>query len=85
MNPAPKAPDESTYSGRFAARLRALREKAGLTGQQAAEAIRQAGYELGERSYYNWESGKASPPIDAFPVLAKVLKQASPRTLLPTE
>ncbi len=85
MNPAPRQPDHSTYSGRFAARLRELREKTNMTGQQMAEAIREAGYELGERSYYNWESGKSEPPLDVLPVLAKLFGLSSPRLMLPKE
>lgn len=83
MNPAPKKPDETTYSGRFAARLRMLREKTGMTGMEFSAAIRQEGYKLGQRTYFDWETGRTTPPLDAFPVLAKVLKMKSPRTLLP--
>lgn len=71
MNPAPKKPDESTYSGRFAARLRKLREKRGLTGQEAAEAVTNAGYAVAQRSYYAWEAAQNEPPLDAFPAIAR--------------
>jgi transcriptional regulator with XRE-family HTH domain len=62
-----------------------LREKAGLTGQEMAARVQSLGYTMGERSYYNWEAGRATPPLEAFPVLAKALGQASPRSLLPKE
>ena len=83
MSPAQKQPDQSSYRGRFAARLRMLREKTGMTGQEFAQALRNSGYKLGERTYYDWESGGGSPPIEVYPLLAKLLKQKSPRTLLP--
>lgn len=83
MNPAPKKPDESTYSGRFAARLRMLREKAGLTIEEMAAALGVAGHETAVRTLYHWEAGRREPPVKAYPSLAAVLKQKSPRTLLP--
>lgn len=83
MNPAPKKPDESTYSGRFAARLRMLREKRGLTAKEAAEAIRSAGYSLSERTYYAWESAANMPPYDALPTLAEVLGASQVGRLFP--
>ena len=85
MSPARKPVDQSTYSGRFAARLRELREKAGLTGEEFSDAIRAEGYKLGSRTYYDWESGRTTPPLDVFPILAKLFKFKSPRALLPTE
>lgn len=83
MSPAARTPDETTYSGRFAARLRMLREKAGLSVDDVVENLRSQGYQLGERSYYNWESGRAIPPMNVFPLLAQTLKQKTPRSLLP--
>ncbi len=84
MNPTAKSPDESTYSGRFAARLRMLREKTGMTGQEMGQAIRDAGYKVGQTTYYDWESGRTTPPLDAFPILADTLHLNSVRMLLPT-
>lgn len=52
----------------FADELKAMREKAGLTQQQAAE---RAGLPL--RSYQNWEGGARRPRPDAVLPLAKVL------------
>ena len=85
MNPAPKQPDQSTYSGRFAARLRELREKTGMTGQQAAEAIAKAGYKVAQRTYYGWEIATSTPPLDAFPAIAYAFKVKKVRDLLPVE
>lgn len=84
MSPARKPVDESTYSGRFAARLRELREKRGLTVQEAAESISKAGYQIAERGYYSWESHKNQPPLDAFPALAEAFSLKRIRDLLPT-
>ncbi|MGN6545458.1 MAG: helix-turn-helix transcriptional regulator [Aureliella sp.] len=83
MNPAPKRPDDAKYSGRFAIHLRALREAAGLTGQDAAKAITKAGYKVAQRSYYAWEAAQNEPPLDAFPALAKVFKLKKIGDLLP--
>ncbi|HBE71807.1 MAG TPA: hypothetical protein DDW52_26995 [Planctomycetaceae bacterium] len=85
MSPAAKEPDQSSYSGRFAARLRMLREKTGLTGKEAVAELNRVGYGVKQTTYYNWESGRSEPPLDAYPELAKMLGLSSPRTLLPNE
>lgn len=85
MAPAPKKPDETTYAGRFAARLRVLREKRGLTGQDAAVAITEAGYSVAQRSYYAWEAAQNEPPLDALPAIAKALGLRGVRDLMPTK
>lgn len=84
MSPAAKEPDQSTYSGRFAARLRMLREKAGLSVQDVISGVNHGGFPLKQTAYYNWESGRNEPPLNAYPVVASVLK-VKPRSLLPTE
>jgi len=66
MPPARKEPDPSTYSGRCAARLRMLREKAGLTVGEVAAACG-----VTTKRMYNWESGLHDPRLDAIPKLAK--------------
>lgn len=78
MNPAPKAPDQSTYSGRFAARLRSLREKAGVN---VSDLVSAAG--VSQSTYYNWEAGATTPPLNAMPALAKALGLKSTRVLFP--
>ena len=85
MNPAPKQPDQSSYSGRFAARLRSLREKNGLTVDELAAAVSEAGHAVSPRSIYNWEQGTTSPPVNAYPGLAKAFKLKSPRVILPED
>lgn len=73
MSPATTQPDKSTYSGRFAARLRELREKRKLTVQEAAQLVRDSGHELTDRAFYNWESGKYFPPTNALPAIAAAM------------
>ena len=85
MSPAPIQPNLETYAGRFAFRLRTLREKTGMTGKQFADALQGEGYKLTTATYYRWESGESQPPLNALPKLAELLGQKSPRTLLPLE
>ena len=80
----PKLIDVSSYSGRFAERLRTLREKAKLTAEQAAEAVSEAGFAVAKRTYYGWEGGTRQPPFDALPAIAKALGQ-SIRSIMPAE
>jgi len=80
MNPRPrKAIDTSTYSGRFAERLRMLREKAGMTPMELAQ---KTGFP--KNTHQRWETDTNSPPVNAYPILAKALG-VSVRTLLPKE
>lgn len=65
--PARKGPDESEYRGRCAARLRMLRERAGLTVEEVAE---KAG--ITAARLYSWESGRAEPPLNLLPQLAAI-------------
>jgi len=80
MTPKRKEPDLSTYAGRFAARLRMLREKAGLTVEQVASTLG-----VSYRAVYHWERGMADPKIAYFPQLAKLYGLKSVRGLLPQE
>ncbi len=73
MSPAQKPLDESTYSGRFAARLRMLREKTGMNGQEMADAITQSGFDTPMRTHYGWKSGRRDAPLNAFPAIAAAL------------
>ena len=82
MGRPPKPVDETTYAGRFAARLRTLREKAGMTGEEMANAITKAGFACPERTYYRWESGRHAPPLNAMPSIAAAMA-VSVRTLFP--
>jgi len=77
MRPARKEPDTATYSGRFAVRLRTLREKAGLSIAELADITG-----IHPKSLYDWEAGKPTFRLDVLPDLAEALG-VKPRTLLP--
>jgi transcriptional regulator with XRE-family HTH domain len=78
MSPRPrKEIDTSTYSGRFAARLRALRDNAGMTVPELAEKCG-----IPESTLFHWECGKRSPVNEEFPALAEALGVKT-RTLFP--
>ena len=77
--PSKKDPDTRMYSGRFAARLTALREKAGLSVEDLVEIT---GFP--KRTLYRWEEGLRMPPVDAYPKLAEALG-VKVRTLLPED
>ena len=78
MSPARKSPDTSTYSGRFAVRLRSLREKAGLTVPQLAELV---GAKM--NTVYSWEQGSRSPNMEDLPIIAEALELKNVRSLIP--
>ena len=80
MSPKRKAPDATTYSGRFAIRLRTLREKAKLTISEVAEAL-----EASPNTIYSWESGTRAPNVADFPQVAEVLKLKKTKDLFPNE
>ena len=73
-----KTVDTSTYEGRFAARLKELREKAKLTPEQVAEAL---GVTL--KMVYSYEDGSHLPKVAAYPRLAELFKQKKVNALLP--
>lgn len=72
-----KEVDTSTYEGRFAVRLRTLREKKKLTVEELAE-----GSGIPAATIYTWESARFTPGLGHLPKLAKAL-QLKVRTLLP--
>jgi len=74
-----KAVDTSTYSGRFAVRLRQLRDERGLSIPELA-AITGVPY----RTQQNWENGTNFPQAESFPILAKAFG-ISIAELLPKE
>lgn len=80
----PKQVDESTYSGRLAVRIRALRNEAGMDVDTLAKAVTKKGYKVGTSTLYHWENGTLQPQLDALPALAKALK-VDLLTLLPSE
>ena len=72
-----KEVDTSTYPGRFALRLKALREKTGMSVDELAE---ESG--IPRTTLFNWESSIREPLIGQLPQLAKALG-VKVRTLLP--
>ncbi len=77
MNARPrKEIDTSTYEGRFAARLKMLREKAGLSVDELAEKTG-----INRATIFRWEGGSISPPVSALPVLAKAIGIKTARLL----
>jgi transcriptional regulator with XRE-family HTH domain len=66
-----------TYAGRFALRLKTLREDAGLT---VAELSKKSGIPV--NTLLDWESADRRPPIEKLPELAELLG-VSIRSLLP--
>jgi DNA-binding XRE family transcriptional regulator len=80
MAPARKEPDASTYAGRFAIRLRQLREKAGLTAQQAGEQLG-----VSDRTVYAWENATNAPSIWVYPKISVLYKLKKIKDILPNE
>ena len=79
MTPARKEPNMETFTGRFAARLRELREKAKMSRNELADAI---GVKMS--AIANWENDINMPTLDKLPLIADALK-TSVRNLLPKE
>ena len=82
--PQPKQVDESTYAGRLAARIRALRKEAGMDVATFAKTVTKKGYKVGTSTMYAWENGNLQPNIDAMPAMARALKKEL-RELFPEE
>jgi transcriptional regulator with XRE-family HTH domain len=74
-----KEVDTSTYSGRFAVRLRALRDKTGMSADAFAEK-----HGFARTTFYSWESGIRTPSFDELPKIAQAFG-ISVRTLIPKE
>ncbi|MFH5806432.1 hypothetical protein [Alienimonas sp. DA493] len=69
----PKPVDQSTYSGRFAARLRELRERRELSVADLRDHLEDGGVKVVEETIRSWERNASTPPLDVFPVLARIL------------
>lgn len=80
-----RGPDEATYLGRLAARLKALRLRQGYDHKEAAAAITKAGWPVSVPTIYKWEQGKAFPHYMVLPFVAKAYGVDSPRSILPRE
>lgn len=78
-----KQPDSRLYSGRLAARIRAIRQANGLSVEDVAERMRRAGYDISAPTLYGWENGNRAAPLDAMPALARALKVDDLHELLP--
>jgi len=72
--------DLKTYEGRFAWRLMVLREKAGLTVEEAAEKIG-----VHWTSVYDWERARKRPDIRKLPKISEIYKVKKAKDLLPNE
>jgi len=66
------------YSGRFAIRLRKLREEAGLTPEEVAEKMG-----VTATTVYHWERAFSSPKTEQLLLLSEALGLKSVRTLIP--
>ncbi len=77
MGRKPSEPQLDSFAGRFAARIRELREKRGKDPEQIAEMLGVA-----VTTYRGWENGSRVPSIAIFPELAESLG-VSVRSLLP--
>lgn len=80
MTRAKREPDLSTYSGRFAARLRELREKAKLSQAEAAERLG-----VTQIAVSRWETGSVLPRFDFLPTIAIVFNVKKTKDLFPNE
>ena len=77
-----KAVDQTSYSGRAAARLVKLREEAGLSVDEVVEKVNKAGFEISGSAYRHWEGALRQINWDAIPAICKALK-TKPRDLVP--
>ena len=64
-----KPVDTSTYEGRFAVRLKTLREKAGISVHELAELT-----EIPFQTLFKWESADRCPVNEQILIVAKALK-----------
>jgi transcriptional regulator with XRE-family HTH domain len=77
-----KPVDDSNYLGRFAVRLRKLREKSGMTVEEYTAKVCENGYPIVPRTVYHWERARTTPPLEAIPAMAAALS-IKIRTLFP--
>ena len=80
----PKEPDTATYAGRFAARLRVLRERKGWTVEELRDRLGEAGLTASEATVRRWERGDGLPSIADLPAFAAAF-EVRPRTVLPQD
>lgn len=68
-----KQPDQSTYRGRLAARIRARRESLGLAVADVEARLKAAGTPISSHALYKYETGERPVTADDLPALAKAL------------
>ena len=73
-----KTIDTSNYEGRFAARLKELREKKKMTAEELSERIG-----VTVNTVYHWEKAHSFPKCAQLPILAEALKLKNVRLLFP--
>ncbi len=79
MNARPRKPiDTSTYEGRFAARLKMLREKAKLSVEDLADRLG-----VTPTTVYHWEKSHSFPKCGQLPLIAEALSLKGVRPLFP--
>lgn len=83
MGRRPKDADLTTYRGRFAARLRELRQRKFDTQGDFVDALNNAGLvSVTQGSVSGWERGDNAPDLETWPIVAATLG-VTLRTLLP--
>lgn len=86
MTPKRKQPNLKTYTGRVAARIRFLREKAGITVEEFAKRVAEfSGEKVSVFTAYAWENGNSTPNIKMLPAIAYALQVKKARLILPDE
>lgn len=78
-----REPDVTRYSGRVAARLRALRNAKRMSVDELRLALERHGVTLANSALYAYENGNRQINPDHYPALAKVLGVKSVREFLP--
>lgn len=82
---AEKEPDQGEYSGRVAARLRAMRKKKKMSREELWYALKQQGRDIKVPALYAYENGSRKIDPDLYPFFAKALGFKSTRDFLPPE
>jgi len=75
VTPRPqREPDQTTYAGRVAARLRQLREKRGWSIGNVQDLLAERGHVIPSSNLYAYERGKAGGgvdlPVNLYPAIA---------------
>lgn len=80
-----RQPNTTTYSGRVAARIRALRKKRRMDRTGLHAALAQHGVKVSMPALYAYENGNRPVNPDHYPAFAKALGCKSVRAFLPAE